>query len=56
MTRLACRLCAVASRRTRLLMVLTLNIIHPFIHGTPLDGGALDSMLAWANTSALVQD
>lgn len=26
--------------------VLVLNVIHPLIHGTPLDGGALDSVMA----------
>lgn len=46
---------ALTARRTRLVLVLVLNVVHPFIHGTPLDGGALDGLIVWAN-SAAIQD
>lgn len=29
------------------------NIVHPLIHGTPLDGGALDACLQTLNCAAM---
>lgn len=39
-------------------VLILLGIIHPLIHGTPIDGGALDaafaSLQAWAVTNLQV--
>lgn len=45
----ACAACAVA---------VALNATHPLFHGTPLDGGALDGLIAYANVwaAALAQE
>ncbi len=51
MVRRRCALCAlwIASRRgVRPVFiggVMLLNVIHPLIHGTPFDGGMLDSIM-----------
>jgi len=38
------------ARRIALVAVTaTLNIAHPILHGTPLDGGVLDAMLGTLN-------
>lgn len=34
-------------------VVLVLNVVHLFLHGTPLDGGGLDAAIMWANAFAL---
>lgn len=40
------RLLAWASRRSiATVLVVLLNAIHPLLHGTPLDAGALDVLL-----------
>lgn len=60
MTRCTCwfvRLSNVLARRSvSVLVFVVLNPIHVILHGTPLDGGALDGMLqvinAWAVTEA----
>lgn len=51
MNRLAIRLLS----HPRLIMVgaVLANLIHPLIHGTPLDSGALDSCILAANAAAL---
>lgn len=36
-----------------LILTVLLNAIHPFIHGTPLDGGGLDIMLQQLNLMTL---
>lgn len=33
--------------------VALLNIVHPIIHGTPLDGGALDAVMIQLDTLAM---
>lgn len=42
-----------AGRRAAALVVFGLNLVHPLVHGTPLDGGALDGLLAWATAQAV---
>jgi hypothetical protein len=34
-----------AQLRLALLLIFAVNLIHPLIHGTPLDGGALDGAI-----------
>lgn len=34
---------------------LALNALHPLIHGTPLDGGALDACITGMSGAALCQ-
>ena len=57
MTALALRITACVPCRVRRLCLLSvfvvLNLLHPFIHGTPLDGGALDTFMAWLNSQAM---
>lgn len=56
-TRLCCRL---ARSSTSILILALVAIVHPLIHGTPLDQGALDSVLdslrAWATMSLPQQE
>lgn len=35
-------------------VVAVLNIVHPLVHGTPLDSGALDSLIANLTAAAAV--
>lgn len=41
-----------ARRRTILIAAVVLNIIHPIIHGTPLDSGTLDACLTYIDMMA----
>lgn len=34
-------------------LVVALNLLHPLIHGTPLDGGMLDGLLQWLDVWAM---
>lgn len=60
MTRLCCRIVARLAPFMRrgpvALALLTINVGHAAIHGTPLDGGALDSIItnldAWLLSQA----
>lgn len=62
MTRCSCWLARLAMFLTRRAastsVLLILGIIHPLIHGTPIDGGSLDaafaSLQAWAVTNLQV--
>lgn len=42
-----------ARRRLIAFGALALNLVHPFIHGTPLDGGALDACITGMSGAAL---
>lgn len=35
------------SEKALTLIAFVAMALHPFIHGTPLDGGMLDPLLAW---------
>ena len=37
-----------------LLAAVVVNALHPIIHGTPLDGGALDAFIAHVNQWAVI--
>jgi hypothetical protein len=52
MTRLFLRL---SSPRRIIAVAFIANLVHPLIHGTPLDGGALDACLNAATCAALTQ-
>lgn len=38
---------------TMLVLMIVLNAGHALVHGTPLDGGSLDTLLAWVNSQVM---
>jgi len=39
--------------RLLLLAAVAANVVHPFVHGTPIDGGALDALILATNGAAM---
>lgn len=49
-----CRLCTFMARhKIGVTAAFVLNAIHPFVHGTPLDGGTLDAILLYVTAWGL---
>lgn len=35
---------------------IVMAVLHPIVHGTPLDGGTWDAMMAWLTTTVMTGD